>query len=77
MNYDDSASHFFALAVIGPYAVGAGIYLAVKTYGHFTRKPKYPEVRWSNDDVVAGVAVVSAKALVACCHCVPLDAVAV
>ena len=45
MNYDDNASAFFAVAVIGPYALGAGIYLAVKTMGHFTRKPKYPEVR--------------------------------
>jgi hypothetical protein len=46
MNYDDSASHFFALAVIGPYAFGAGIYLLIKTYGHFTRNPKYPTVRF-------------------------------
>ncbi len=43
-DYDENASHFFALAIIGPYAVGAGLYLAVKTYGHFTRKQKYPAV---------------------------------
>ncbi len=48
-DYDENASHFFALAIIGPYAVGAGLYLAVKTYGHFTRKQKYPAVgqAWS------------------------------
>ncbi len=44
LEYDDSASLFFALAVIGPYSVGAGIYLLVKIYSHFTRMPKYPQV---------------------------------
>lgn len=43
--YSDDAAAVFAVALLGPYLIGAVIYLAYRSYQHFYVKPKYPKVR--------------------------------
>lgn len=53
-NYSDDAAAVFAVAILGPYFVGAVIWLSYRAYQHVYNKPKYPKVSGSwLDDVVA------------------------
>ena len=43
--YSDDAALVFAVALLFPYAVGAGVFIAYRVYKHFYGKPAYPKVR--------------------------------